>query len=172
MATMAAESGWGKNTLEQGSNAYFANKKYGKNERGAGYIQITWRNTHLAFLKSMNDSFSGADTATYIANKYPMEASAWFWSNMQKTGEGNLNAYVNKNGGDLGIFLITQYYVNGVPQGIDKDLSSIRKGGSFTINKDKKGNSVSLSVNGNTYSLPNGWDDRVDAYNKAVNAFK
>lgn len=108
-----------------------------------------------------------------------LEAAAWYWSNEAKTSAGNLNAYVAKNGDGLNIFLITQYFVyafptqNGNPiPGFDTDLASIRKGGSFTINKDKNGNSVSLSVNGNTYDLPNNWDDRVDAYNKAIKAFK
>jgi RHS repeat-associated protein len=179
MATMAAESGWGANTLEQGSKAYFAKKKYKKTERGAGYIQITWRATHLKFLKTMNDSFSGVDTATYIANNYALEAAAWYWSNEPKTSAGNLNAYVEKNGDGSNIFLITQYFVNAFPTqngnpipGFDADLASMRKGGSYKIKKDKNGKSVSLSVNGNTYDLPNGWDDRLDAYNKAIKAFK
>ena len=166
MATMAAESDYGRVALEEGSDSYFAEKSYGKNRRGAGYIQITHKETHLAFLKTMNDSFSGEDTASYIAKNYAMEASAWYWSKMQKTGEGNLNAYVTKNGGSLGVFLITQYYVNGVPNGINNDLASIRKGDSFTINEN------SLSVNGHTYRLPNGWNKREDARNKAMEVFK
>lgn len=100
-----------------------------------------------------------------------MEASAWYWSNMKKTGEGNLNAYSVKNGDSLGIFLITQYYVNGFVDGIGDDLALIRKGSSFTINKDKDGNSVSLTVNDHTYRLPNDWDNREYAYNKAIKAF-
>ncbi|OPZ89759.1 MAG: tRNA nuclease WapA precursor [Firmicutes bacterium ADurb.Bin419] len=174
MATMAEESGWGKYTIEQGSDSYFAGKKYGKNGRGAGYIQITWRDTHLKFLKSMGDNFSGADTAQYIADHYPMEAAAWFWSNEAKTGEGNLNAYVNKNGSNLGIFLITQYFVNGlvtdkngnVPAAFMSDLAAIRQGGTFNIN------GTSLSVNGNTWRLPVNWSSRKDAYDKAIKAFK
>ena len=172
MATMAAESDWGKKSLEEGSEKYFNDHGYTGNTRGAGYIQITGKDTHKEFLKSIpEDSYSGKDTATYIANNYALEASAWYWSNMKKTGEGNLNAYVSKNGGSLEIFLITQYFVNGTPSKIDSDLGSIRKGDSYTINTDRKGNSVSLSVNGNTYRLPDGWDRRVDAYNKATEVF-
>ncbi len=179
MATMAVESNWGKDALEQGSNAYFKQNGYDKYTRGAGYIQITHQKTHEAFLKSVNDNFSGKDTATHIANNYAIEAAAWYWSNEAKTSAGNLNAYVAKNGDDLNIFLITQYFVNGFPNkngnpipGFDSDLASIRKGGSYTINKDKNGQSISLSVNGNTYVLPKGWDEREDAYYKAINAFK
>jgi len=82
-----------------------------------------------------------------------------------------LNGYVKKNGDSLGVFLITQYYVNSFPLGADNDLSSIRKGGPYTINKDKEGKSVSLSVNGNTYSLPSRWDERKATYDKAMTAF-
>lgn len=179
IATMAAESAWGYYTIEQGSDDYFNNQPYGKNERGAGYIQITWSETHLNFLKSMGDTFSGNDTATYIANNYPMEAAAWFWSNAAKTSEGNLNAYSTKNGNSLGDFLCTQYYVNGlvvidgkVPQEFKGDLASISNGEAFTINKDANKNSTSLSINGHTWRLPNHWDDRVYAYNEAIGAFK
>ncbi|BCN29436.1 RHS repeat-associated core domain-containing protein [Anaeromicropila herbilytica] len=167
MATMAAESDYGRTALEEGSDSYFAGKSYGKNRRGAGYIQITHKETHLTFLKTIpNCSYSGEDTATYIAKNYAVEASAWYWSKMQKTGEGNLNAYVTKNGGNLGIFLITQYYVNGVPDGIMNDLTAIRKGSKFKIGKN------SLSVNGHSYRLPNGWAKRKSAYDKAVQVFK
>ena len=91
LATMTAESGGGKNTLEQGSDEYFAGKDtYGKNDRGAGYIQVTGRQAHLDFLATMGDSFKGEDTATYIAKNYPIEASAWYWATANKSGEGNL----------------------------------------------------------------------------------
>ncbi len=172
MATMAEESNWGKDALEKGTEAYCLSNGYTSGTRGAGYIQITGENTQKAFLKSMNDTFSGDDTASYIAQKYALEASAWYWSNAVKTGEGNLNDYVKKNGSSLGIFLISQYYVNGFPDNkIGTDLTSIREGASFTINKDNKGNSVSLTVKGNTHKLPNNWDDRKAAYDKAAGIF-
>jgi RHS repeat-associated protein len=174
MATMAEESGWGTKTIEGGSDVYFAEKKYKKTERGAGYIQITWRDTHLEFLKSIGDNFTGANTAKYISENYPMEAAAWFWSNAAKTGEGNLNTYVKKNGGSLGIFLITQYFVNAlvtdengnVPKAFMDDLTFIRQGGAFKITNN------SLIVNGNTWKLPTNLDSRKHAYDKAVKAFK
>lgn len=51
------------------------------------------------------------------------------------------------------------------------DLASIREGDSFIINKDAEEKSSSLSVNGHTWRLPNGWDDRAHAYDKAIKAF-
>ena len=175
MATIAAESDFGRVTLEEGSDAYFNENGYDRYTRGAGYGQITHKAEHLAFLKSdlIKDSFSGKDTAAYIGNKYPILSATWEWSKAPKSGEGNLNTYVTKNGGSLGIFLITQYYINGFvkKEGFNDDLVSIRNGGSFSISKDKEGKSSSLSVNGHTYRLPNGWDKREDAYNKAIKAF-
>ena len=96
-----------------------------------------------------------------------------FWSNAAKTGEGNLNAYVNKNGSELGIFLVTQYFVNGlvtdkngnVPAAFMNDLASIRQGDTYKIND------TSLSINGNTWRLPVNWASRKDAYDKAIKAF-
>lgn len=125
----------------------------------------------------MNDSFSGLDTATYISNNYAVEASTWYWSNMNKTGENNLNAYVKKYGGSLGVFLITQFFVHGYPtkdSRFDPDLVLIKNGTSYIINKDASGKSVSLSVNGHTWMFDEdfNWDKRQSAYNKAVSSFK
>ena len=167
MATMAAESDYGRYTIEQGSDAYFKGKSYGKNKRGAGYIQITHESTHKDFLKSVVCKFTGADTATYIANNYELEASVWYWSTYKKIGNLTLNKYAETLGnGSEGIFLIIQYYVNGVPSGIGSDLTSIRNGGKFEIKNNK------LKVGKNEYRLPNGWDKRKKAYDKAKTVFK
>jgi len=107
------------------------------------------------------------------SNRYALESAAWFWSKQSKTGAGNLNAYVEKNDGSLEVFFITQYFVNGYPSGanVDYDLRYIKNGGSYSINKDSAGDSISLSFNANKYPLPNGWDMWVDAYNKANEVF-
>lgn len=177
MATMAAESDYGRVALEEGKDAHFIANGYDRNTRGAGYIQITSKDTHREFLKSMNDSFAGIDTATYIEKHYALEASAWYWSKMNKTSEKNLNAYAAKYGSSSGVFLITQFFVQGFPTKdprFDPDLRAIRDGGSFTINKNANGKSVSLGVNGNTYMFDKNfnWDKREDAYNKAIKAFR
>jgi RHS repeat-associated protein len=177
MATMAAESDFGRDKLEVGTEKYFKSNGYTANTRGAGYIQITGADTQKKFLKTIPKPYSGKDTASYIARNYALEASAWYWSNMKKTGEGNLNAYVRKNGGGLGVFLIMQFFVNGLPStssAFYNDLTSIRNGTSFSINKNGKGQSVSLSVKGNSYQFSKyfNWDIRKNAYDKATIAFK
>jgi hypothetical protein len=133
MATMAEESGRSKYSYEIRSD--FSKSSYNSNDRGAGYIQITHRETHLAFLKSMGDDFSGADTATYISENYALESALWFWSSekAKSTSVGSLNDYVETYGSGKGVFLITQYYVNGWPSGnnTNTNLAYIRNGGSF-----------------------------------------
>lgn len=163
MATMAEESGFGAHSLEVRTN--FTGKDYGPNDMGAGYIQITHGDTHKLFLKTMNDNFSGANTAKYISNNYPIESAVWFWSSSiaKKTSKGSLNNYVEVYGTSKGIFLVTQYYINGWPKGNPgEDLSSIRAGASYD---DTKG---VLKINGHTYKLPINWDKRSENYDKAI----
>lgn len=133
---------------------------YNWDERGAGYIQITWRETHLKFLNAINDSFNGKNTATYIAENYPIEASVWYWTSFEKTGEGNLNAYVEKNGANDEVFLITQYFVNGFRSGIDEYLVKIKEGVTYEISNNK------LKIEGKEFTLPVGWERRQDYWEK------
>lgn len=125
-------------------------------ERGAGYIQLTGEKEQERFLEDMKDSYTGRDKASYIADNYPAESAVWYWTNVQKTGEGNLNAYVEKYGASEGTFLITQYFINGYAAGIDDTLRSIRDGGKYTIYLE----SNKLSANGKEFPLPNGWELR------------
>ncbi|MDE5696398.1 MAG: DUF4280 domain-containing protein [Lachnospiraceae bacterium] len=129
-------------------------------ERGAGYIQLTGQKVQREFLKAIGDNYSGFNTAEHIGNNYPIEASVYFWGVVEKTGEKNLNAYVAKHGASEGIFLITQYFTNSFVNGIDPALVSIRNGGSYTIEKNQ------LIVNGQSFVLPNGWEDRAEVWEK------
>lgn len=152
------------NTIEEVWKKYKANVIANGNtigdyewwERGAGYIQLTGREEQERFLADMGDSFAEKDKATYIGNNYPIEAAVWYWTNVGKTGEGNLNAYVEKNGASEGMFLVTQYFVNGYVDGIDDTLRSIKEGGSYTTNLNQN----KLSANGKEFPLPNGWEER------------
>lgn len=180
LATMYAESSHCKNKLEgQGQFDRYTDERweiykesvrsnggrigdYEWWERGAGDIQLTGRKVQLEFLNAMEDDFSELNTADYIGNNYPIEASVYFWGVVEKTGEKSLNAYVAKYGASEGIFLITQYFTNSFVEGINPALESIRKGGAYTIDIEKK----QLIVNGQSFALPNGWDDRVKAWRK------
>ncbi len=75
------------------------------------------------------------------------------------------NEYVQKYGDGLGVFLITQCYVNGWPQGFtDGDATLIRdgnvdweiKGGRLYVNNEEKSDA------------PMNWSDREKNYNEAM----
>lgn len=173
MATMAEESGWGKFSLENRTN--FSRMTYDSNTMGAGYIQITHEDTHKLFLKTMGDDFSGINTASYIAKHYPLESAVWFWSSNKAKGTGkgkkwSLNEYVENNGSSKGVFLVTQYYVNGWIMGSngDNSLGSIKSGAPY----DDTSTKGKLKINGYTYDLPANWYKRSENYDKAIKIWR
>lgn len=173
MATVGMESGKGKAVTEDygGDLSYFNGKSYSVNNRGAGYIQITGKDIHKAFLKEMKDPYSGIYTTKHIAKNYPLEASAWYWSGKQKDSK-NLNKYTVENNFSKEVFLITQYFVNGYVDGIDPDLNAIKRGAAYSTVPAKKGEKYGkLFVNGRTWRTPKGWEDRGDSFDDAKKAF-
>ena len=110
---------------------------------------------------------SGMDTVHYIAEYYSLEAAAYFWAttNVKETGVGSLNDYAATYGNTEGVFLVTQYFVNGY-NASDEDLRDIRQGREYTIE-----NGI-LMVNGNTYVAPKNWDDRKVNYYDACEIFE
>jgi predicted chitinase len=171
LATCGHESGKGSNSLEKLNKDGTTVGEYKKNERGAGYIQITWKDTHKKFLKTVNDSFDGEDTATYISDNYPWEAAGWFWSSKEakSTAAGSLNDYTGKYGSSKGVFLVTQYLVNGWADGLTTEIAtSIRDGKVPWKVKNNK-----LYVNDKIIcDAPIGWEDREKNYDDAINHFK
>ena len=170
MATMAKESYWGDKTIEQGSDSYFKSKSYGKNRRGAGYIQVTGKELHKAFLTYIGDGFNGIDTATYIAKNYPMEAAAWYWAVLKTTRLGSLNQYIEHYGNSEAVFLLTQNIVLGFPSAVDyphldSDLRKIVEGAEYEISDNR------LIISGISYPLPGDWIFRSNAYVKALDIF-
>ncbi|EXG85260.1 putative chitinase [Clostridium sp. ASBs410] len=171
LATCGHESGKGAVALEKLNANGTTVGNYKTTERGAGYIQITWEDTHKKFLKTVNDSFSGSNTATYIAQNYPWEAAAWFWSSTEakSTTVGSLNDYAANYASSEGVFLVTQYLVNGWPSGLTNDVAAIIRDGKVSW-EIKNGR---LFVDEKDVSkAPIGWDDREKNYNDAVNYFK
>lgn len=113
-------------------------------------------------MKDTQKSYSGKNKASYIGNNYTIEASVWYWSSVQKTGAGNLNAYVEMYGASEGTFLVTQYFINGYVDGIDDTLRSIREGGEYTIDLSNN----KLLSNGKEFPLPNDWEKRNSKWQK------
>lgn len=135
---------------------------YGWKERGAGYIQLTGETVQRAFLERMEDPYNGDRPAEYIGMKYPIEAAVYYWSEVDKTSKGNLNAYIEEYGATEGTFLITQYFTNGYKEGIDESLRNIRDGKSFQTNIE----TGKLIVDGKIFDLPNGWKEREEIWEK------
>lgn len=182
LATMLAESEYCLYTIEgeyqaeydldtqEGWNAFQISKnktyKYNFTKRGAGYIQITFADTHSAFLDAMKDTFQEENTARYIANNYPIEASVWYWTSFDKTRVGNLNDFVDmKYSGDSkkqdDVFLAVQYYVNGF-QGT-KDYIQDIENGNYEI---QAGDKVIIKGVSDSFNVPSRWADRVECWNK------
>jgi hypothetical protein len=179
LATCGHESGKGNRTLERLKADGTTVGRYEPYERGAGYIQITGRDvTHLRFLASINDPFTGQNTAEYISENYPWEASAWYWaveksnlrSSLKQTTNTTLNDFAIQHGESLTVFLLVQYAVNGWRTGTPSNELAvrIRDGANWYVDNGR------LFVEGedNSFLLPNGWTDRELCYYAAINTFK
>jgi len=180
MATCGHESGMGEKTLEDGTEEEFEERGYDLNTCGAGYIQITGaeqENFYVAIKKDMPENM-----ASDIAKNYAWRASAWVWAASEK-GEGVLlNEYVEKNGTDERIFLITQYFINGyldkdVYPKFDDDLRNVRKGRADFIyieplNEEERGIiKIIYGEEEKEYPAPINYGDRKEKYDAAMEAF-
>ena len=161
-ATAASESGFGRHTLETGGDDYYAAHGYGAHERGAGYLQLTHRAEHLAFLAAVGDDFDGADTAGYIARHYPWESACWEWSVGKTSPAPNPNAYARAHGASDEVFLATQYGINGWTID-DSALRAIVQGAAYTVSAD----GTTVTVADHTAPTPVGWTDRLACYRQA-----
>lgn len=181
LATMGHESGMGSSTTEQdyGDVNYWNDKNYGYEGRGAGYIQVTWLEKQKEFLMSEPINMKAEeidkieDLPSYIGDNYALEASAWYWTEVDQTRKGNLNAYVEEYGSGENIYLITQYYVNvwlTKNSTFNYDMEYLRNGGEFTYENEKT--KENIVVNGHTYPTPTNWSDRKDKYEKILNLGK
>lgn len=162
-ATAASESGKGRLTLEEGGADYYAAHGYSTNDRGAGYLQLTHRSEQLAFLQAMGDDFDGADTASYIAERYPWESACWEWSVGKTAPDPNPNTYAKKRGNTVEVFLATQYAINGWTIS-DDALGKIVQGAEYTVSAD----GTSITVGDETAPAPKNWPDRLAYYQQAL----
>jgi hypothetical protein len=166
MATCGAESAKGVYTLE----IYASPKDYTKEERGAGYIQVTWKNKQLEFLATIGNNYTGNNTAEEVA-KYPWDASGWYWGvdKNDVAGKYTPNTYSTTFGDGVGVYLILQYYVRGWPTKsiANSTLQKIRDGMIAWEVKDGK-----LYANGDEMLSPGDWTRRHVSYIDAQKAFK
>ena len=168
-------------------------RRYEFEERGVGYIQVTWRESQLECLKYLKDNgyWNGMideNAAGYVKElrTIPWETSAWRWAVVKQTGEGNLNAYVTarategERGLTMGIFLAAESFINGkVEDGFSEPLGKIARGewdwiynpNRNTVKVEKK-----VEIKGKEeviieeYSAPNNWEKFEDNYRKLEEA--
>jgi predicted chitinase len=178
LATCGHESGKGKETLENLRNDSTTEDTYKPYERGAGYIQITWRDAnHLPFLASVDDDYKEMNTAEYISENYPWEASAWYWAtapanfkaSLKPTSNITLNDFIIMYGDSLFVYLLVQYAVNGWPEQSPTGAAakSVLDGAEWYIENGR----LFISGDSNSYTLPTNWEDREKNYNDAISVF-
>lgn len=124
LAQCAYETAWGKYLTEYdyGNSDYFANKNYGYQYRGGGYIHITWKDCYQEFADHIGDQnvMKGAD---YVAKHYPWTSACWFWS-MYKT---KLVPTVNAGGNDEDTVAKVTKIVTGKDTGLSERIENFRK---------------------------------------------
>lgn len=148
-------------------------------ERGVGYIQITFKDNQLEcleYLKSHNyyDGDIDENASGYVEElrEMPWEASAWRWAVKKQTSDGlSLNDYVtdrsDQNGDQLtkGIFLASESFINGVVK--DETAGILTKIVKNEITEWKV-EGKNLIVDGKNYCAPNNWDEFEENYNTLI----
>lgn len=117
---------YGRAVTEYYPDGYEKKVRYIFEERGVGYIQVTWKLTQLACLQNLkNKGYYKEDiddnALGYVEElrEMPWAVSAWRWAVYEQTGEHNLNKYVEARGDDnggeltLGMVLVAESFING-----------------------------------------------------------
>lgn len=102
LSQTASESNQGRSKIEEGEDEYLAGLYSDRKEdlgnegsedalkyRGAGYIQLTGKYNYQKFAEAMGDPRILEEGYSYVAAKYPAEASAFWWS------DNNINRLVD-----------------------------------------------------------------------------
>lgn len=61
-----------------------AKKNDGAKYRGAGYIQLTWKENYYKFAQYIGDDDILNKGYSYVAINYPWESAGWYWSELKK----------------------------------------------------------------------------------------
>ena len=86
--------------------------------RGRVYIQLTGKNTYVAFGKAINEDI--AANPDLVATKYPLLSAAWFWSS------NGLNTIADKGATDADVTAITKR-VNGGTIGLPDRIKHFKE---------------------------------------------
>lgn len=143
---------------------------YPYEERGVGYMQVTWRESQLQCLRYLKekgyydgDIYEKAPGYVEDLRELPWETSAWRWAVCVQTSDGySLNDYVmarvHDNGERLtmGVFLTAESFNNGkVKNGSGGPLGKIAREG-MEWEYDKENNMIKTDEK--TFPAPNNWD--------------
>ena len=164
LVTCAEESAYGKHTMEIYSNANYREGKihYKESEKGVGYIQLTWEDSQRKFINRMGGNCSNNNTAEFIDRNYePWYVSAYVWDELK-----DCNKICEQYGFNDLTFVYTQYEINGWPKGAKSVLKEALFNGDNIQFLDN-----SIEVGGYEFRFPNGWNERVNAYNKMKSLF-
>jgi len=168
---------------------------YTYNTRGAGAMQLTHASAHQTFLQLfMGYEASVAqgigNTAQYIADNYPWESAAFFWTwnggSIERPTDGRpflgrttINDWITTQVASTrettnsqeeleerleGIFLVLQYSINGFTIPFST-ADRILAGDSWSItNPSGSSTGYRLQINGDDLRAPNGWAHRMQSF--------
>lgn len=108
--------------FKEGNNAPGspAEKNDGAKYRGAGYIQLTWKENYYKFAKYIGDDDILNQGCIYVSNNYPWESAGWYWSKLKK-----INNKINENP-DFSVEEVTKI-VNGGDTALDERKKAYKK---------------------------------------------
>lgn len=190
MSTIAQESLYGSTVIEGGRDsstweAYKNKHKLGYKfeERGAGYMQITWESTQNEFVDFMKkhkgvEKPSSQTRVEFIA-EYSLDSALWYWTKKKDQGivdNITLNEYAEKNGTDSegareNTYIVMQYFINGNLDAVDNNIADAIKNNIKIDSDDDYKNTI--RVGNKIYStLPNGLAERLGIFKRSKVIFE
>ncbi len=188
LITVTYESDHGRGMTEYGNEEYINEQSYSEDEKGAGLIQLTFKENQTAFLKyitgitsdgAMEDLLDGMSSAEYIAKNYPIESALWFWCvyDDKVTFDGrnsSINYAIEQYGNNTNLyamFIATQCIVNQTgynPRGCGRmflpENEVYYENGRIHLNYFENSNKICIDDG----KVPVGMENRIDLYNSCI----
>lgn len=169
LASCMHESGMGSAGLEN----YSGGGAYNADEKGTGFIQLTWEETQKLFLQSIGADVNMENRIEYIASNHPFDSATWFWTNKEAKAvvlpDGNyatLNEYLTKHKDSDALFALSQYYVNSVTVSADYLNLAVENDMRVVYQEDGL-----LNIGGKECTPPVGWSSREVCYDTVTEFF-
>lgn len=169
LASCMHESGMGSAGLEN----YSGGGAYNADEKGTGFIQLTWEETQKLFLESIGEDVNMENRIEYIASNHPFDSATWFWTNKEAKAvvlpDGNyvtLNESLTKHKDSDALFALSQYYVNSVSVSADYLNLAVENDMRVVYQEDGL-----LNIGGKECTPPVGWSSREVCYDTVTEFF-